>query len=60
MANALRIIGDNISTWWTFMWQTDIPGTSFSFGALYLFVVLLSLFIMVLRIASAKDQKEGK
>lgn len=42
------------------MWETDVPGCSFSFGGLTLFVLLVSLFCMILRIASAKDQKERK
>ena len=42
------------------MWQTDIPGTYFSFGALYAFLIILSLGLFVMRLAINRKDKDGK
>lgn len=39
------------------MWKTDIPGTEFSFGALYAFVLVISLSLFLMRIAI--NRKDG-
>ena len=60
LADSLAFIRDNIATWWDFMWQTDIPGTYFSFGALYAFLIILSLGLFVMRLAINRKDKDGK
>lgn len=59
MSNALQIIGTNIATWWDFMRQTDIPGTSFSFASLYLFLFVLSIFMFIIRIVTGGGTQGG-
>lgn len=57
MAASLQLISDMIGIWWDFLWETDIPGTGFSFGALYAFVLVLSLGLFLMRIAL--NHKDG-
>ena len=40
------------------MFDTLVPGTHFSFGALYMFVMIVSVFTFLVRVVSDKD-KEG-
>lgn len=42
------------------MWGTLIPGTDFSFGGLYAFLIFLSLFLFLVRIAGHHEDKEAK
>lgn len=58
MYNALQIIRMNIATWWNFMWETEVPGTGFSFGALYGFLIMVSLFLFVVGIGTRLKYKE--
>lgn len=58
MSNALLIIGNNITAWWEFMWHTDVPGTSFSFGALYMFVMFVFVFTFLVRLVGHNENKE--
>lgn len=58
MDNALEIIGTNIAMWWSFMWETQVPGTRFSFGALWSFVLVVSMFTFLVGIAVHKHDKE--
>lgn len=59
MADSLQLIADLISMWWDFLWETDIPGTDFSFGSLYAFVLVISLALFLMRIAiNRKDGSE--
>lgn len=59
LSNSLRLIADNIGTWWTFLWQTLVPGTSFSFGALYTFILFVSIGLFMLRLALGNKNKDG-
>lgn len=60
MADSLAFIRDNIATWWSFMWDTDIPGLEFSFGALYAFLIVVSLGLFIMRLALNHKDKDGK
>lgn len=42
------------------MWDTEVPTAGFSFGALYAFLIIVSLGLFVLRIAMNKKDKEAK
>lgn len=59
MSNALQIIGSNIRTWWQFMLDTDLPGTSFSFASLYIFLFVFSIFLFILRIVIGGGTQGG-
>lgn len=59
MSNALSIIGNVISSWWTYMMQTNIPGTEFSFGALYIFLFVFSIFLFIIRIVTSGNTQGG-
>lgn len=58
MATALEIIGTNIAQWWSFMMETDVPGTNFSFAALWFFVLAVSVFTSIVGIVAHKEKKE--
>lgn len=52
-------LAEQIEYWWEFLWSTSIPGTDFSFGGLYSFMIFLSLFIFIVNIASKHDESKG-
>lgn len=56
MAEILAFIGENIATWWDFLWYTEVPSTGFSFGALYLFIIMFSIFVSVLSIIFGRSE----
>lgn len=58
MANALEAIGLVISMWWGFMLDTNVPGTNFSFAALWLFVLVITVFTGVVGIAAHKNNEK--
>lgn len=58
MANALEAIGLVISMWWGFMMDTTVPGTNFTFAALWLFVLVITVFTAIVGIAAHKNEKK--
>lgn len=60
MVNSLRIIADVIDSWWRFMWNTQVPGTSFTFGAFYTFILFVSIGLFMLRLALGNKNKDGE
>lgn len=52
------LIADNISQWWDFLWATEVPQTGFSFGALYAFLLIVSLGLFLLRLALNHKERE--
>lgn len=60
MVNSLRIIADVIDSWWRFMWNTLVPGTPFTFGALYTFILFVSIGLFMLRLALGNKNKDGE
>lgn len=38
------------------MWTTEVPGTGFSFGALYSFLLIVSIFILLVQIATRHSE----
>lgn len=59
MENSLILIAENISEWWDFLWATEVPQTGFSFGALYAFLLIVSLGLFLLRLAIGNKDKDG-
>lgn len=42
------------------MWEAELPGTGFSIGALYAFVIVVSLGLFIMRLAINRKDKDGK
>ena len=42
------------------MWNTLVPGTSFSFGAFYTFILFVSIGLFMLRLAIGNKNKDGE
>ncbi len=59
MSNALQIIGDNIATWWQFLVDTNVPGTTFSFASLYMFLFIVSIFVFIVHIVTGGGTQGG-
>lgn len=41
------------------MWNTLVPGTSFTFGALYTFILFVSIGLFMLHLAIGNKNKDG-
>ena len=56
MVTAIGGLEQMVSQWWTFVWTTDVPGTGFTFGALYIFLLLVSIFVSVFSIILGRKE----
>lgn len=60
MSYFLSWLPSTISQWWQFMSQTMVPGCSFSFATLTLFIVAFDLMTMFIGLAlHYRTHKEG-
>lgn len=50
MRNIFIFIRDQIDIWWDFLCDTQVPGCTFSFGAVVIFLLLVDGALVLLRI----------
>ena len=51
----LSWLASSIGEWWEFLGEHDVPGFSFSFAALFAFLLLLNLGIFIVRLVLHGD-----
>ena len=59
MSDFISWLGSTITAWWTFLCNTDVPGTNFKFATLTLFILVFDLGIMIVKLSLAGNTAGG-
>lgn len=58
MSDFFTWFAGTLATWWTFLSTTMVPGTQFTFGTLYLFLIAFPVIIAIIRMAMKNKIKD--
>lgn len=59
MSDFISWLASTIAAWWTFLCNTQVPGTTIKFASLLLFILVIDLGIMIIKLALAGNTAGG-